>query len=48
MRKFWELDISLEDIFRGVLPFFLMMLAAQAIIIAFPILSTWIPYHIWE
>jgi tripartite ATP-independent transporter DctM subunit len=41
-------DISLEDIFRGVLPFFLMMLVAQAIVIAFPIISTWIPYHIWE
>jgi tripartite ATP-independent transporter DctM subunit len=39
-------DISIEDIFRGVLPFFFMMIAAQAIVIAFPIISTWIPDNI--
>ena len=33
-------EISLEDIFRGVLPFFIMELIAMAIIIAFPIIST--------
>jgi len=36
-------DISLEDLFRGVLPFFLMMVVAHVIIIAFPVISTWIP-----
>lgn len=41
-----EPDITLEDIIRGVLPFFLMMVVALAIIIAFPDLTTWIPYHI--
>ncbi len=39
-------DITLEDIIRGVFPFFLMMVVALGIIIAFPVLTTWIPYHI--
>jgi tripartite ATP-independent transporter DctM subunit len=43
-----EPDISLEDIFRGVLPFFFMMCAALAVVIAFPSVSTWIPYHILQ
>ncbi|MBA7678192.1 C4-dicarboxylate TRAP transporter large permease protein DctM [subsurface metagenome] len=38
-----ESDVSLEDVFRGVLPFFLMMLVSLAIIIAFPWLSTILP-----
>jgi len=38
-----EADVSLGDIFRGVTPFFLMTLAATAIIIAFPTLSTILP-----
>jgi tripartite ATP-independent transporter DctM subunit len=41
-----EPDITLEDIIRGVLPFFLMMVVALAIVIAFPDLTTWIPYHV--
>jgi tripartite ATP-independent transporter DctM subunit len=41
-----EPDVSLEDIFRGTIPFFFMMLLALAIIIAFPILSTWLPAQI--
>ena len=41
-------DISLEDIFRGVLPFFVALLVTQAILISFPIISTWIPYHIMK
>lgn len=36
-------DVTLEDIFRGVLPFVIMMCAALAIIIAFPKLSTILP-----
>ena len=35
-------DASLEEIFRGSIPFLLMMIIALAIIIAFPILSTWL------
>jgi tripartite ATP-independent transporter DctM subunit len=41
-----EPDVTLEDIFRGTMPFFIMMLLALAIIIAFPILSTWLPAQI--
>ena len=38
-----EADVSLEDIFIGVVPWFLLSLVALAIIIAFPILSTTLP-----
>jgi tripartite ATP-independent transporter DctM subunit len=38
-----EKDVSLEDVFRGSAPFFFMMLAALAVIIAFPWLSTILP-----
>ncbi len=38
-----EADVKLEDIFIGALPFFLMMLVALAIVIAFPVLSTTLP-----
>lgn len=41
-----EPDISLEDILRGVTPFFVMMLVALAIVIAFPVITTWIPYNV--
>jgi len=41
-------SVKLGDIFRGVMPFFVALLIAQAILIAFPILVTWIPYHIWR
>lgn len=37
-------DITLEDIFRGVFPFFFCMCAALAILIAFPFIATLIPY----
>jgi len=38
-----EADVKLEDIFIGAFPFFLMMLVALAIVIAFPFLSTTLP-----
>lgn len=38
-----EADVSLEDIFIGVTPWFLLMLVALAIVIAFPVLSTTLP-----
>jgi C4-dicarboxylate transporter, DctM subunit len=41
-------DISLEDIFRGVTPFFFMMVVALLIVIMIPSVSTWIPYHITQ
>ena len=39
-----EADVKLEDIFIGALPFFLMMLVALVVVIAFPFLSTTLPY----
>lgn len=36
-------EVTLEQIFSGVLPFLLMMLLSIAILITFPILSTWLP-----
>jgi tripartite ATP-independent transporter DctM subunit len=36
-------DISLGDIFRGVLPFILVNLVALALVMAFPPLATWLP-----
>jgi len=34
---------TIEDIFRGIVPFLLMLALSVAIIIAFPVLSTWLP-----
>jgi tripartite ATP-independent transporter DctM subunit len=36
-------DISLEDLFRGSMPFFLVMVATVAFIIAIPPIITWLP-----
>ncbi len=36
-------DVQVEEIFAGALPFTLLLGVALAIIIAFPILSTWLP-----
>ena len=38
-----ESDVSLEDIFAGVLPFFFLMVATLALVIAFPAISSWLP-----
>ena len=38
-----EADVSLEDIFSGVLPFFFLMLLTLVLVIAFPVFSTWLP-----
>lgn len=38
-----EPDVSIEDLFRGVVPFLLMMVIAVVILIAFPSLSTMLP-----
>jgi len=38
-----EADVSLEDIFIGVAPWFVLMVVALAIVIAFPVLSTTLP-----
>jgi len=36
-------EAKIEDIFQGSYPFLLMMALATVIIIAFPVLSTWLP-----
>jgi C4-dicarboxylate transporter DctM subunit len=36
-------EVSLNTIFRGILPFFIVICIAIGIIIAFPIIATWIP-----
>jgi TRAP-type mannitol/chloroaromatic compound transport system permease large subunit len=35
--------VQVEEIFAGVAPFILMLALSLGIIIAFPILSTWLP-----
>ena len=37
-------SIRLEDIFKGILPFFFLSIVALIILIAFPPISTWLPY----
>ena len=36
-------DVSLDDIFRGILPFFFLALVALVILILFPAISTFLP-----
>lgn len=38
-----EEDVTLEDLFIGAFPFFLMMVLCIFLFIAFPVLSTWLP-----
>ena len=38
-----ERDVTLEDLFAGVLPFFLMMVFCLVLLILFPGLSTFLP-----
>jgi len=38
-----ERDVTLEDLFIGAFPFFLMMVLCIFLFIAFPVLSTWLP-----
>jgi len=36
-------DRPMSEVFRGIIPFFLMMLLALIIVTAFPIIATWLP-----
>jgi TRAP-type C4-dicarboxylate transport system permease large subunit len=38
-----EKDVSIEDVFRGSTPFFLLALLAMILMIAFPAISTTLP-----
>ncbi len=37
--------IAVEDIFKGIVPFLLMMILLLALLVAFPVLVTWLPSH---
>jgi tripartite ATP-independent transporter DctM subunit len=39
-------EVEIYQIFRGVLPFLLMMCICLALLIAFPQISTWLPSHV--
>lgn len=41
-------DVSIEDIFRGTMPFLVLMIVALIITILVPPISTWIPYHMYQ
>jgi C4-dicarboxylate transporter, DctM subunit len=41
-----EADVTLEDVISGIMPFFAAEVVSLAIIIAFPILSTWLPGYV--
>jgi C4-dicarboxylate transporter DctM subunit len=41
-------DVTLEKIFKGIMPFFFMMLVALATVIALPVISTWLPAHMFK
>lgn len=41
-------EVSLGDIFLGSFPFFVALLIAQGILIAFPDIITWLPHHIMQ
>jgi C4-dicarboxylate transporter DctM subunit len=36
-------EVEIEEIFKGIIPFLLMMLATLILLIACPVLSTWLP-----
>ena len=38
-----EADVTIEDVFAGSMPFFFLALMTLAILIAFPVLSTFLP-----
>lgn len=40
-------EISLKDIYKGVIPFVLLQLTALAILIMFPALVTWLPAYVY-
>jgi C4-dicarboxylate transporter, DctM subunit len=39
-------ELSLGDIFQGAMTFFVALLVATVVLIAFPSIITWIPYHL--
>ena len=41
-----EADVTLEDVISGIMPFLAAEVVSVALIIAFPILSTWLPSYV--
>jgi TRAP-type C4-dicarboxylate transport system permease large subunit len=38
-------DVRISTVFVGVIPFVITDIIRLAILISFPVLSTWLPYH---
>ena len=36
-------DCPMSKVFRGIIPFFFLMLVGLAIVTAFPVIATWLP-----
>lgn len=43
-----EPDVTLEDIFRGTMFFWIAMGAILAVLVLIPDITTWIPYNMWQ
>ena len=43
-----EPDVTLEDIFRGTMFFWIAMVAILAVLVLIPDITTWIPYNMWQ
>jgi tripartite ATP-independent transporter DctM subunit len=41
-----DTDITLSDIFRGSMPFLLLILALAVLVLIFPAIATWLPYNL--
>jgi len=38
--------VSMGDVYRGIVPFVLVQLVVIALVLAFPLLATWLPDHV--
>ncbi|HEX7375398.1 MAG TPA: TRAP transporter large permease subunit, partial [Steroidobacteraceae bacterium] len=45
MRAMAPKDVTLIDIYRSIIPFFLLMLVGLALVIMFPEIALWLPHH---
>jgi TRAP-type mannitol/chloroaromatic compound transport system permease large subunit len=47
MRAMAPPEISLQDIYRSIIPFVLIMVVALALVMAFPQIALWLPESIY-
>ncbi|MBD1546219.1 TRAP transporter large permease [Roseibium aggregatum] len=47
MRAMAPPEINIHDIYRSIIPFVLVMIAALAIVTAFPEIALWLPHHVY-